>query len=94
MADKKPRGDAPRSDIASQDAGGADVPSGYQAEVSRDEVQSRDAGRADGRPEPKEEDQRIVATVHADSTPSAEDPDVRPIGNTDVPVNARDPGAP
>ena len=81
-----------------------DPPGAYRRPMSTDEKQRTDASDAARHEEERDEtkgtssgdERRVVATVHANASPAKEDDDVRPIGNTDVPVsvNARDRDAP
>lgn len=75
-----------------------DVPAGKSAGAVEPEQlrPARALGREDEEREarPEGSEGRVVATVHADASPAREERGVKPIGNTDVPVNARDPDAP
>jgi hypothetical protein len=95
------------SRVVRQDATGVDVPAGASArDVPPEEVQpamvtgDRDAAEGPSSGEDRsrgahgrgEGGGRVVAAVHAEATPAASG-GVRPVGNIDVPVNARDPDA-
>jgi hypothetical protein len=98
MSERQRKGPGDRADVERQDSTGLEVPSGRKAsEVAPEEV--RPARGVEGE---REEDgrrrdeagERVVATVHADASPADAGRSTRPIGNTDEPVNSRDPDAP
>lgn len=102
-----PKAAGQRAAVDRQDAKGVDVPAGKSVrEMESEDMRpartgrtgrtgrTEEASRRDERVEranDKGEEDRVVATVHADASPRREERGVRPIGNTDVPVNARDP---
>ena len=98
-----PKAAGQRAAVDRQDAKGVDVPAGKSVrEMESEDIRpartgrTGEASRRDERVEranDKGEEDRVVATVHADASPRREERGVRPIGNTDVPVNARDPDA-